>query len=81
MNFYTISNLITLELIEKKSRFICILSPLIEAQDIEKSLQAAGQRYPGARHYCFAYRLRQDSLITEWCSDDGEPGGTAGSPF
>jgi uncharacterized YigZ family protein len=81
MVFYTISDLITFELIEKKSRFICILSPLIEHQDIEKSLQAAGQKYPGARHYCFAYRLRQDSVIMERCSDDGEPSGTAGSPI
>jgi uncharacterized YigZ family protein len=81
MIFHTISDVITLELIEKKSRFICILSPLIEPQDIEKCLQAAGQEYPGARHYCFAYRLRQDSLIMERCSDDGEPSGTAGSPI
>lgn len=81
MIFHTISDVITLELIEKRSRFICILSPLIEPQDIEKCLQAAGQGYPGARHYCFAYRLRQDSLIMERCSDDGEPSGTAGSPI
>lgn len=81
MIFYTISDVATLELIEKKSRFICILSPLIEPQDIEKSLQAAGQKYPGARHYCFAYRLRQGSAIMERCSDDGEPSGTAGLPI
>ncbi len=81
MIFHTISNVITSECIEKKSRFICILSPLIEPQDIEKCLQSAGQKYPGARHYCFAYRLRQDSVITERCSDDGEPSGTAGSPI
>jgi uncharacterized YigZ family protein len=81
MDFYTISDPITFELIEKRSRFICILSPLIEPQDIERCLQAAGQEYPGARHYCFAYRLRQDSLIMERCSDDGEPNGTAGSPI
>ncbi|MGI6422611.1 MAG: IMPACT family protein [Syntrophomonadaceae bacterium] len=81
MFFYTISDSISFELIEKKSRFICILSPLIEPQDVEDSLQVAGQRFPGARHYCFAYRLRQDGVIMERCSDDGEPSGTAGSPI
>ncbi len=81
MIFKTISDIITLELIEKKSRFICILSPLIEPQDIEKILQAASQKYPGGRHYCYAYRLRQDTGILERCSDDGEPSGTAGSPI
>ncbi len=81
MIFKTISDLIELELTEKKSRFICILSPVIEPQDIEKILQAASQKYSGARHYCFAYRLRQDTGILERCSDDGEPNGTAGWPI
>ncbi|NLB51862.1 MAG: YigZ family protein [Syntrophomonadaceae bacterium] len=81
MLFYTISDPITFELIEKKSRFICILSPLNKPQDTEKCLQAAGPKYPRARHYCFAYRLRQDSVITERCSDDGEPSNMAGSPI
>ncbi|NLB52114.1 MAG: YigZ family protein [Syntrophomonadaceae bacterium] len=81
MAYYTISDPITFELVEKRSRFICILSSLIEPQDIENSLQAVGQKYPGDGHYCVAYRLRQDSLIMECCSDDGEPNGTAGSPI
>lgn len=81
MIFYTIGDVVTSELVEKKSRFICILSPLTESRNIEQSLQAAAQRYPGAKHYCFAYRLRQANAVLERCSDDGEPSGTAGSPI
>ena len=62
-NVFILSVILCFELIEKV-RFICILSPLIEPQDVEDSLQVAGQRFPGARH-CFAYRLRQDGVIME----------------
>jgi len=82
MVFYTISEAVTSELVEKKSRFICILSPLAEPQNIESRLQAAAQQYPGAKHYCFAYRFRQaNNTLLERCSDDGEPSGTAGQPI
>jgi len=50
-------------------------------QDIDTGRDEVRQKYPGANHYCFAYRLRQDDSILERCSDDGEPTGTAGSPM
>jgi uncharacterized YigZ family protein len=52
-----------------------------EPKDIEAALNDAYQKYPGANHYCFAYRVRQESTILERCSDDGEPSGTAGWPI
>lgn len=81
MNYKTISNACNSELIIKKSRFICILSPLNELQEVEVRLHEAKQRYPGANHYCFAHRIRHDSKTLERCSDDGEPSGTAGWPM
>lgn len=69
------------ELIEKNSRFICILNPLSKEQDAAKVLHNTRKKYPGGRHYCYAYRLRQDGVLLERCSDDGEPGGTAGAPI
>lgn len=81
MNYKTISEACNSELIIKKSRFICILSPLTELREVEVKLREAKQRYPGANHYCFAYRIRHDSKILERCSDDGEPSGTAGWPM
>lgn len=81
MTYKTINNTIIAEIIIKKSRFICILMPLNQIQDIETGRDEAKQKYPGANHYCFAYRLRQDGSLLERCSDDGEPGGTAGWPM
>lgn len=81
MTYKTIDNTTIAEIIIKKSRFICILMPLNQIQDIETGRDEAKQKYPGANHYCFAYRLRQDGSLLERCSDDGEPGGTAGWPM
>lgn len=81
MTYKTISETTIAEIVIKKSRFICILMPLNQIQDIETGRDEAKQKYPGANHYCFAYRLRQDGSLLERCSDDGEPGGTAGWPM
>ena len=81
MTYQTINDTTIAEIIIKKSRFICILMPLNQMQDIDTGRDEVRQKYPGANHYCFAYRLRQDGSILERCSDDGEPGGTAGWPM
>lgn len=81
MGYKTISNACKAELIIKKSRFICLLIPLTESEEVEARLYEANQRYPRANHYCFAYRIRRESKILERCSDDGEPSGTAGWPM
>jgi len=81
MIYKTIKEGVTTELIIKKSRFVSISIPLFQLQDLERELRDTKQKYPGANHYCFAYVIRQDGLITERCSDDGEPSGTAGWPM
>jgi uncharacterized YigZ family protein len=81
MTYKTINDTTIAELLVKKSRFICVLMPLNQLQDIDTKRDEAKQKYPGANHYCFAYRIRQDGSILERCSDDGEPTGTAGSPM
>lgn len=81
MFYKTIKEIVTTELIIKKSRFISILIPLNQLQDVEKEIHDAKQKYPGANHYCFAYIIRQDGSILERCSDDGEPSRTAGWPI
>ena len=78
MTYKTINDTTIAEIIIKKSRFICVLMPLNQMQDIDTGRDEVRQKYPGANHYCFAYRLRQDGSILERCSDDGKPGGTAG---
>ena len=81
MTYKTIDDTTIAEIIIKKSRFISILIPLNQIQDIDSGRNEFKQKYPGANHYCFAYRLRQDGSTLERCSDDGEPGGTAGWPM
>jgi uncharacterized YigZ family protein len=81
MIYKTINKAVTAELIIKKSRFISVLIPLSQLQDVEKVLYDVKQKYPKANHYCFAYIIRQDRSALERCSDDGEPSGTAGWPL
>ena len=45
-------------------------------------LDNARQRYPDARHHCWAYMLGDPvSASSAAMSDDGEPSGTAGKPI
>ncbi|MGI5912417.1 MAG: YigZ family protein [Syntrophomonadaceae bacterium] len=81
MKYKTINDTTIAEIFIKKSRFICILMPLNQIQDIDIRRYEARQEYPGANHYCYAYRFRQDGRLLERYSDDGEPGGTAGWPI
>lgn len=82
MIFYkTVHEVVTAELTIKKSRFIAIIMPITQVQDIDKWLYDTRQKYPRANHYCYAFILKQDGSTLERCSDDGEPGGTAGLPL
>ncbi|WP_181389687.1 IMPACT family protein [Leucothrix pacifica] len=42
-------------------------------------IESIRQRYPDARHHCWAYQLREAERVR--FSDDGEPGGSAGRPM
>jgi uncharacterized YigZ family protein len=59
-----------------KSKFISILCPISEQEDVEKILKYIKKEYPKARHYIYAYILDQKQKS----NDDGEPSGTAGLP-
>jgi uncharacterized YigZ family protein len=62
----------------KGSRFICDLSPAIDERAAFEFVEGARTREPDATHHCWAYRLESGASR---CSDDGEPGGTAGPPI
>lgn len=74
---YEISNNIINEYIINKSRFICLLQKVYDVDDINNILNDIKKEYKGATHYCYAYVVNN----MEKCSDDGEPGGTAGLPI
>ena len=61
----------------QKSKFICRLVKLISFEQIEEELKKMKNDWSGATHYCYAYLFENKKK----CSDDGEPGGTAGMPI
>ena len=70
------------EIIEKKSTIYCdSCSGRKRRRTHLAFIEAMKKKYWDARHNCFAYVIgeREDSL--QRCSDDGEPGGTAGKPM
>lgn len=62
----------------KGSRFVALISPVSDADSALAKVDEARQRWPGATHHCWAFRLRDG---TSRSSDDGEPGGSAGRPI
>ena len=81
MEFYTIKNNITSEVIEKKSKFIANVIYVENTEEVEKIIKEYKKKYFDARHNCIAYRILEESQIIEKSSDDGEPSGTAGAPM
>ncbi|WP_206811945.1 YigZ family protein [Paradesulfitobacterium ferrireducens] len=78
-HFFVVPETRTWEQVIDKSRFIGIATPVANSQEIEDAFQAVREQYPNARHYVYAYRLKEGLL--ERASDDGEPQGTGGRPI
>ena len=74
---YHIRQMAEAEIEIKKSRFIGILIPVDNEEDVKDLLISVRKKYPSATHYCTALSIngRQRS------NDDGEPSGTAGLPM
>ena len=68
------------EIEEKKSRFICVVRPVHSEQEAAAFIEEVKKKYWDARHNCSAFVLGNRQELTR-CSDDGEPGGTAGRPM
>lgn len=68
------------EIVEKKSRFIATLTPVESEEEAAAFIEEMKKKYWDARHNCSAFVLGERARITR-CSDDGEPGGTAGKPM
>ncbi|MCR4790451.1 MAG: YigZ family protein [Treponemataceae bacterium] len=63
----------------KKSRFIAEIFPVISQSQARELLKAQKQTYFDARHVVHAFVIGKSGEVLG-CSDDGEPGGTAGRP-
>jgi uncharacterized YigZ family protein len=64
----------------KRSRFLCAVAPVDGEEAAQDFVRAVRKRHPGATHNCFAYVIGPEGRLHR-ASDDGEPGGTAGTPM
>ena len=65
---------------EKKSRFIATVRRCESEEEASAFIEEKKKKYWDARHNCSAFVLGSRGELTR-CSDDGEPGGTAGRPM
>lgn len=68
------------EIIEKKSRFIATVRLVETEEEALAFIEEMRKKYWNATHNCFAYVIGEHRETVR-CSDDGEPGGTAGRPM
>jgi uncharacterized YigZ family protein len=76
-SYDTIEEAVTIELIEKKSRFIGNIFPVCDEEEVRSILASLKSKYKDAGHHCYGYIIGNK----EGFSDDGEPSGTAGKPI
>ncbi|MCA1216859.1 YigZ family protein [Streptomyces sp. 8L] len=63
-----------------RSRFLCALAPCATEEEAREFVARVRAEHPSASHNCFAYVIGADASVQK-ASDDGEPGGTAGTPM
>jgi len=68
------------EIIVVNSRFIATLSPAASTDEARAFIKRIREEFADASHNVPAYILGGGNSISEYCSDDGEPSGTAGRP-
>lgn len=68
------------EITEKKSRFIATVRPCESEAEAVSFIEEMKKKYWDASHNCSAFVIGSRGELTR-CSDDGEPGGTAGRPM
>ncbi len=78
--YTTVKEFGSAEIVEKKSRFIANVKPVISEGEAAAYIEEIKKKYWDARHNCYAYQLGERNQIQRY-SDDGEPGGTAGMPI
>jgi len=78
--YTTVAQRATAEEIIEKSRFIANMASVSSKEEAEAFISAIRAQYKDATHNVPAYIIG-DKMQIQWGSDDGEPGGTAGTPI
>lgn len=68
------------ELTVVNSRFIATLAPVASTEEARAFIKSIRAEFPDASHNVPAYIIGGGNNVMEYCSDDGEPSGTAGRP-
>ncbi|MGR8999425.1 MAG: IMPACT family protein [Gammaproteobacteria bacterium] len=71
----------TIEEIIKKSRFIGVIVPCVNENEVRLNLKQLYDEHPNASHIAYAYRIKTDHGLVYRFHDAGEPSGTAGKPI
>jgi uncharacterized YigZ family protein len=77
-SYITIKEYATFTFEDRKSVFIGHAMPIKAESEAIEFIGAVKKKYPDARHWVYAYVLRENSMMRY--SDDREPQGTAGMP-
>ena len=83
MEYKTIKERNSAEIVEKKSKFIANIFYIENKEEAEQIILNTKKEYYDARHNCFAYSFYDEKSMQIYSrsSDDGEPSGTAGVPI
>jgi uncharacterized YigZ family protein len=65
----------------KKSRFIGVIMPCHDENEVVLKLKQLYVEYADATHIAYAYRIKTGTGLTYRFNDAGEPTGTAGKPI
>jgi uncharacterized YigZ family protein len=68
------------ELTVSNSRFIACLAPVPSVEEAKAFVARIRKEFADATHNVPAYLIGGGNSVIEYCSDDGEPSGTAGRP-
>jgi len=71
---------VRIEVEVEHSRFIASLAPARSIEQARDFIREIHSEFPDANHHVPAYLIGGGNQITDYCSDDGEPSGTAGMP-
>lgn len=82
MTYHTPAKAVTACIEIKKSQFIAYAYPVDDREQAMFHVKQIKQKYPDARHHCWAYIIGDPNNTTSaGFDDDGEPNGTAGRPI
>ncbi|WP_219470059.1 IMPACT family protein [Nonomuraea rhizosphaerae] len=76
-SYLTLSDVAEHETEARRSRFVCALAPVSTVAQAAAFVSGRRLLHPGANHHCTAYVIGE----ARKGDDDGEPGGTAGTPM